>query len=211
MVFKTNWCLKWFHHWLTYCLIYLMVFKFKPMNIQQNIQYKFEKRMGVPASFFPKQVRKWMEIWTEHGSLTNQKLRNIRLLLQFLQNFRDSIQDFGKKTGVCQKAKKQRRWFFRIWATKHSAGWLTNSSGDLGNKRLLESSENPLRSKMNWELSIHVCNLDQREGATKSSDQTWPDQKQATRKSGCKGCQHMDANSKRRDTNTEIWSSLQQS
>ena len=26
MVFKTNWCLKWFHHWLTYCLIMFDIF-----------------------------------------------------------------------------------------------------------------------------------------------------------------------------------------
>lgn len=155
MVFKTNWCLKWFHHWLTYCLIYLMVFKFKPMNIQQNIPCKFEKRMGVPAFFFPKQVRKWMEKWTGDGSWTNQKCsENSSCCCNAkLSGFNPKI--LGKRQEFAKKPKDAKMVIFQDLSNQTLGDWPIVL--EIGNKRLLESSENP-RSKMNWELSIHVCN-----------------------------------------------------
>ena len=125
--------------------------------------------MGVPAFFFPKQVRKWMEKWTEDGSLTNQKLRKIKLLLQFLQNFLDSVQpfQFWEKDRSLPKSQKAKTVIFQDLSNQTFMGdWPIVL--EIGNKRLLESSENP-RSKMNWELSSHVCN--RKEG--RSNEKQW--------------------------------------
>lgn len=105
--------------------------------------------------------------WTEDGSLTNQKNseKSSCCCNAKLSGF-NPTKILGKRQEFAKKPKDAKTVIFQDLSNQTLGDWPIVL--EIGNKRLLESSENP-RSKMNWELSIHVCN--RKEG--RSNEKQW--------------------------------------